>query len=99
MPEKDLLAKAQDRRFEGMGACDDATDKLVEEGVKLGVGELVKSTPPEELGVGVDEDAPESDQQQGEVEAPKEDGPPKDCLLYPSPSPRERNRSRMPSSA
>ena len=82
MPEKDLLAKAQDKRFEGMGAYDDATDKLVEEGVKLGVGELVKSTPPEELGVGVDEDAPESDQQQGEVEAPKEDGPPKEAPLF-----------------
>ena len=76
MPEKDLLAKAQDKRFEGMGAYDDATDKLVEEGVKLGVGELVKSTPPEELGVGVDEDAPESDQQhQEEVQPSVEQAP------------------------
>lgn len=63
MPTRDLLSKATDKRFEGMGAYGDAADRLVDLAVKKSVEVMEESASSEES-------APEVEAPKGMAEAP-----------------------------
>ena len=62
-------------------------------------GEGEAKTEQGEGGVAVADVSPKQTESTEKEEPPKEEPPPNTCLLYTSPSPRDRQKSRMPSSA
>ena len=103
---KHLWLRAEHRENEKrVGLTPQGATQLIKEGIKVSVEESdtriistkdYKDAGCEIVSAGSWENAPEDAIIFGLKELPNNDTP---CLLYTSPSPRDRTRSRMPSSA